>query len=82
MYTDCIPCYIGLALQFLTKVFQSWVKEKDFANLSSSLRKAELENKLLVSLCFSNNKGSDQHFSNKRVGTILEEWNIICSKTH
>ena len=46
---DCIPCYIGLALQFLTKVFQSWVKEKDFANLSSSLRKAELENKLLVS---------------------------------
>ena len=50
MFTDCIPCYIGLALQFLTKVFQSWVKEKDFANLSSSLRKAELENKLLVSL--------------------------------
>ena len=41
--------YLGLALPFLTKVFQVWVKEKDFTSLSSALRKAELENKLLVS---------------------------------
>lgn len=37
----------GIALQFLTKVFQSVVKEKDFASLSSVIRKAELENKLM-----------------------------------
>ena len=36
-------------MQFLTKVFQSVVKEKDFTSLSSLIRKAELENKLMVS---------------------------------
>ncbi|XP_020630837.1 basic leucine zipper and W2 domain-containing protein 2-like, partial [Orbicella faveolata] len=50
----------GLALQFLTKVFQSWVKEKDFASLSSSLRKAELENKLLE--FFPPNKQTQEMF--------------------
>lgn len=37
-------------MQFLTKVFQSVVKEKDFASLSSLIRRAELENKLMVSM--------------------------------
>ncbi|KAJ7365670.1 Basic leucine zipper and W2 domain-containing protein 2 [Desmophyllum pertusum] len=50
----------GLSLQFLTKVFQSWVKEKDFNSLSSSLRKAELENKLLE--FFPPNKQTEEMF--------------------
>ncbi|XP_027044516.1 eIF5-mimic protein 2 [Pocillopora verrucosa] len=55
----------GLALPFLTKVFQVWVKEKDFTSLSSALRKAELENKLLD--FFPPNKQTqemfDKHFN-------------------
>ncbi|XP_078378726.1 eIF5-mimic protein 2-like [Oculina patagonica] len=50
----------GIALQFLTKVFQSMVKEKDFNSLSSSLRKAELENKLLE--FFPPNKQTQEMF--------------------
>ena len=41
----------GIALKFVTKVFQTMVNEKDFACLSSALRKAELENRLLVNSC-------------------------------
>ncbi|KXJ21157.1 basic leucine zipper and W2 domain-containing protein 1 [Exaiptasia diaphana] len=37
----------GIALQFVTKVFKEWVNERDFSHLSSSLKKAELENKIL-----------------------------------
>ena len=40
--------YLGISLQFATKVFQAVVNEKDFNSLTSILRKAELENKLMV----------------------------------
>lgn len=38
----------GIALEFVTNVFKEWVNERDFSHLSSSLKKAELENKILV----------------------------------
>lgn len=50
----------GIALHFVTKVFQSIVKEKDFNSLSSTLRKAELENKLLE--FFPPNKQTQEMF--------------------
>ena len=49
-YLIYISSFVGIALQFVTNVFQSWMKEKDFNTLSSALRKAELEDKLLVNM--------------------------------
>ncbi|KAK3712999.1 hypothetical protein QZH41_014107 [Actinostola sp. cb2023] len=50
----------GIALDFVTKVFIEWVNEKDFSHLSISLRKAELENKILD--FFPPNKQNNEYF--------------------
>ena len=38
----------GLSLQFATSLFQTWVTEKGISHISSALRKASLERRLLV----------------------------------
>ncbi|XP_048580258.1 eIF5-mimic protein 2 [Nematostella vectensis] len=50
----------GISLAFITKLFQAWVNEKDFNHLSLNLRKAELENKLMM--FFPPNKQTVEHF--------------------
>lgn len=40
----------GLSLGFATTMFQTWVTEKGIGHVSSALRKAQLETRLLVSL--------------------------------
>ncbi|XP_068669859.1 eIF5-mimic protein 2-like [Montipora capricornis] len=61
----------GIALQFVTKVFQSIVKEKDFICLTSALRKAELENKLLE--FFPPNKQTQEMFEKHFIAHGLEK---------
>jgi len=36
----------GLSIQFVTRMFQVWLKEKDISAVSGALKKADLENKL------------------------------------
>jgi len=50
----------GIALDFVTKVFIAWVNEKDFTHLSISLKKAELENKILD--FFPPNRQTNEYF--------------------
>lgn len=38
----------GLALEFATLMFQTWISEKSIAHIGSALRKAQLEKRLLV----------------------------------
>ena len=38
----------GLSLEFATIMFQTWFKEKGKSHVGSALRKAGLENRLLV----------------------------------
>lgn len=40
----------GLSLEFATIMFQVWFKEKGKSHVGGALRKAGLENRLLVSL--------------------------------
>ena len=39
----------GLSLEFATTMFQTWLTEKGIGHISSALRKAQLEKRLLVS---------------------------------
>jgi hypothetical protein len=42
--------FSGLSLQFITRLFQVWLKEKkDSSNIISTLKKNEMDDKLLVS---------------------------------
>ena len=52
----CVSCskmnlsFKGLSLQFITRLFQVWLKEKkDAASIISTLKKNEMDDKLLVS---------------------------------
>ena len=38
----------GLSLDFATIMFQTWIKEKGINHVGSALRKANIENRLLV----------------------------------
>jgi hypothetical protein len=42
--------FTGISLQFITRLFQAWLKEKkDAASIISTLKKNEMDDKLLVS---------------------------------
>lgn len=38
----------GLSLDFITLMFQTWLSEKGISHISSALRKAQLESRLMV----------------------------------
>lgn len=61
----------GISLQFATKVFQAVVNEKDFNSLTSILRKAELENKLME--FFPPNKQTQEMFEKHFTAHGLEK---------
>lgn len=61
----------GISLQFATKVFQAVVNEKDFNSLTSILRKAELENKLME--FFPPNKQTQEIFEKHFTAHGLEK---------
>ena len=42
----------GLALEFATHIFEQWLKEKDINSIATTLKRAGLEGKLLVSVFF------------------------------
>lgn len=46
--------YTGIAASFAVKLFKAWIAEKDANALTSALRKASLDKKLLVCLCVEN----------------------------
>ena len=45
----CVCWFSGLALEFATHLFRSWLVDKDINNISQALKRAGLEGKLLVS---------------------------------
>lgn len=42
----------GLSLDFVSLMFQTWLSEKGISHISSALRKAQLESRLMVRWCF------------------------------
>lgn len=45
-----LSCYTGIAASFAVKLFKAWIAEKDANAVTSALRKASLDKKLLVCL--------------------------------
>uniref|UniRef100_T1IZF4 W2 domain-containing protein n=1 Tax=Strigamia maritima TaxID=126957 RepID=T1IZF4_STRMM len=64
----------GIALDFVIEVFQIWINEKDIGSLTTALRKAGLENRLMD--FFPINKRSfeafERTFKDKGLGQLVE----------
>lgn len=56
----------GLSLEFATILFQTWFKEKGKSHVGGALRKAGIENRLLVS-CVESSKSRPLCVTNLRI---------------
>lgn len=44
------PCFTGVSAAFAVKLFKSWINEKDINAVAVSLRKVNMDNRLMVSI--------------------------------
>lgn len=61
----------GLAIQFVTRMFQVWLKERDISAVSGALKKADLENKLQDFM--PPNRQTAEHFDKHFTAAGLEK---------
>lgn len=66
----------GIAASFAVKLFKAWMAEKDANSVTSSLRKANLDKRLLVSV-FTLNEREKEYYAPARAMAVPVMWCII-----